>query len=360
MLKKILSICFFLSANLCASNVISGGYGHSAALTSDGTVVVWGSNDFGQRDVPAGLTDVKQISIGGYQSLALKNDGTVVGWGRDEWGTVPDELQGVTKEIAAGGYHAIALKNDSTLLAWGGLVGGLNDNPTGKVARVFSGMHTMAAIMPDSTVQAWGLGGGDDYTGTVPADLREVVDIAVGRKFILAIKKDNTVVAWGEPASMTEVAGMPAGLKAKSVAAGDGWAVAVELDGTVVQWGNLPLDVLMPSNLSNIVEIAAGRYHVLAVDADGVLYAWGSNSSGQCDIPSGITVVQPVAIKKTVFIHSAGNYLNFSKQCAQRIFSVDGRLLPGSENVRGMVPSSIGAPMILIHASGAKKLVLTD
>jgi alpha-tubulin suppressor-like RCC1 family protein len=60
--------------------IAAGGF-HSLALKSDGTVVAWGYNDFGQSTVPAGLSGVVAIAGGWFHSLALKSDGTVVAWG---------------------------------------------------------------------------------------------------------------------------------------------------------------------------------------------------------------------------------------------------------------------------------------
>ena len=44
---------------------VAAGYAHSLALRSNGTVVAWGSNEFGQAAVPPGLTNVAAISAGG-------------------------------------------------------------------------------------------------------------------------------------------------------------------------------------------------------------------------------------------------------------------------------------------------------
>jgi len=66
------------------SNVVAvaaGGWGHSLALKSDGTVVAWGYSGDGQTNVPSGLSNVVAIAAGLNDSLALKSDGTVVGWG---------------------------------------------------------------------------------------------------------------------------------------------------------------------------------------------------------------------------------------------------------------------------------------
>src|SRR5262249_30056301 len=55
------------------SNVtaIAGGESHSLALKSDGTVVAWGWNYYGQTSVPAGLSGVSAIAADGEHSLAL-------------------------------------------------------------------------------------------------------------------------------------------------------------------------------------------------------------------------------------------------------------------------------------------------
>ena len=50
---------------------ISAGNYHNLALNSDGTVVAWGDNRFGQTNVPAGLSGVTAIAAGGGHSLAL-------------------------------------------------------------------------------------------------------------------------------------------------------------------------------------------------------------------------------------------------------------------------------------------------
>ena len=44
-------------------------------------MVAWGDNDYGQCNVPAGLSGVVAVAAGAYHSLALKADGTVVAWG---------------------------------------------------------------------------------------------------------------------------------------------------------------------------------------------------------------------------------------------------------------------------------------
>ena len=44
-------------------------------------VTAWGWNDYGQTDVPSGLTNVVAIAGGAEHSLALTAEGRVVAWG---------------------------------------------------------------------------------------------------------------------------------------------------------------------------------------------------------------------------------------------------------------------------------------
>src|SRR5947208_13492070 len=79
-----------------------------AAQTDLTGVVAWGNSD-SESLVPNGLSNVVAVAAGGRHSLALISDGTVVAWGFDNYGQidVPVGLQGVTA-IAAGAHHSLA------------------------------------------------------------------------------------------------------------------------------------------------------------------------------------------------------------------------------------------------------------
>jgi len=66
--------------------------------------------------------------------------------------------------------------------------------------------------------------------------------------------------------------------------------------GRVIAWGD-PSDgkTSVPSDLTNVVAIAAGAYHSLALKADGTVSAWGLNNRGQCAVPSDLSNVVQVA-----------------------------------------------------------------
>jgi hypothetical protein len=56
---------------IAAAGGDDGGLAHTVALKSDGTVITWGNNDYGQTNVPAGLGGVTAIAAGGYDTAAL-------------------------------------------------------------------------------------------------------------------------------------------------------------------------------------------------------------------------------------------------------------------------------------------------
>jgi hypothetical protein len=177
--------------------VAAGGF-HSLALKSDGTVIGWGDDSYGQTSPPAGLSGVTAIAAGEDHSLALKSDGTVVAWGADYYGQAspPAGLSGVTA-IAAGGFHSLALKSDGTVVAWGDDSCGQASPPAGLsgVTAIAAGWDHSLALKSDGTVVAWG----DDYYGQAspPAGLSGVTAIAAGWDHSLALTADGEVVQWG-------------------------------------------------------------------------------------------------------------------------------------------------------------------
>jgi alpha-tubulin suppressor-like RCC1 family protein len=113
-------------SNLSNVVAITAGDLHSAALCSNGTVVVWGDDTFGQTNVPAGLSNVVAIAAGDFHTLALLSNGTVVGWGDDTFGqvVVPSSAT-IAIGIASGYYHGLALVPFMSLLRANMTQGGL-------------------------------------------------------------------------------------------------------------------------------------------------------------------------------------------------------------------------------------------
>lgn len=177
------------------------------ALLSDGTVMGWGYNGFGEvgdgtdrnfvlRPSPVvGLVNVTAIASQGDHALALLADGTVMAWGTNEYGELGD---GTTKRrttpvLVSGLANVVAI-------ACGGELG------TGNAS-------SSLALLADGTVMAWGqnrFGQLGDGTATemriTPgpvSGIANVTAIAAGDRYSLALLSDGTVMAWGYQRGLT-------------------------------------------------------------------------------------------------------------------------------------------------------------
>ncbi len=284
---------------------IAGGIDHTLAICSDGTVMAWGENIYGQLGydsapatyvpLPApvsGVANVMAVNAGNHFSMAVKSDGTVWCWGDNSEGELgngtvggstytPGQVNGLSGITAIAGdcsAHALALKNDSTVWAWGrnyeGELGngtGISTNlpvqagtPSGIIAIAGGNFHSMA-LRNDGTVYVWGdnqygqLGDGTNLPSLVPEQvlgLSGIVAIAAGGYHSLALKNDGTVYAWGYSSY---------------------GQLGHDVD-TLVLYTAHPVLV---EDLSGVAAISGGGFYSLALKTDGTVWTWGANSHGE-------------------------------------------------------------------------------
>jgi formylglycine-generating enzyme required for sulfatase activity len=211
------------------------------------------------------------------------------------------------------------------VVAWGYNFTGQNNVPTGltNVVQVAAGSSYTVALKSDGTVVAWGYNG--DGQCNVPAGLTNVVQVAAGVYNSVALKSDGTVVPWGFNGTLGGSGGKdnipaPAGLSGVvQVASGPYHKVALKSDGTVVAWGyNFTGQCNVPAGLSNVVQVAAGVYNSIALKSDGTVVQWESYMS---TIPAGLRGVVQVAsgFNHNVVLKSDGTVVawgyNGSGQC---------------------------------------------
>lgn len=93
-------------AELTGISAIAVGQAHMLALASNGSAVAWGSNDYGETNVPFGADDLIAISANAHWNLALRRDGSLLAWGAapSGWSTIANVVG-----IAAGGSHGVAI-----------------------------------------------------------------------------------------------------------------------------------------------------------------------------------------------------------------------------------------------------------
>jgi hypothetical protein len=120
---------------------------------------------------------------------------------------------------------------------------------------------------------------------TVPDSVTNVIAVAGGSSFSLALRSDRTIANWGQniniPSSATNVA---------AIAGGYMHGLALRRDGKVISWGyNNYGQTNVPVTLPAAVAIAAGSLHSVALCSDGRVIAWGDNTYGQRNVPARAT-----------------------------------------------------------------------
>ena len=282
---------------------------HSLALRTDGSVIAWGNNAFGQTNVSPGATNVISIAAGSYHSLALRADGSIIGWGNNADGQVvaPASATNVVA-IAGGANHSLALRMDGVVLNWGDNHFGQTNQPAGLsniVAIAASGVHNVA-LKGDGTVVVWGY----KYTveTNVPPGLTNVIAIAAGGNHSLALRADGTIVAWGY--NNNGQTNVPAGLiNMQAVAAGGTHSLALQANGSATAWGNNASgQATPPVNATGGLSLAGGTSHSLMLKSDGTVIGWGTNNYGQITIPSNLTV-SPALVSGTLNLAVPGVYV---------------------------------------------------
>jgi alpha-tubulin suppressor-like RCC1 family protein len=289
--------------------MVSAGFQHSLALQSNGIVWAWGSNEFGQlgdgsttnSNVPVIVSelppDIVAISAGYFHSLALTSDGDIWAWGSNQYGQLGDnttsdrlvpvkvftesssEYRGDFTAIEAGKNHSVALTSAKYVWAWGrNNLGQVGDNST--TDRKYPVKTRVSASV----------------------DLTEITSIAAGGDFSLALKSAATVWAWGENSSgqlginSTALSSFAKQVKTGSstfligitaISAGGSHSLALKSDSTVWAWGgdeygqlgnndtaNTRLAVQVKTSASayifNATAISAGGFHSLGLSSTNI------------------------------------------------------------------------------------------
>jgi len=249
---------------------VSAGYSNSIALKIDGTVAVWGDLTHGATVAPPEATNIVAISSGAWHSMALRNDGTVLVWGRNneqEW-NIPSGVNGNTVAIAAGAYHCMALKRDRTVAVWGDNSYGQQNVHTGvngNAVAIAAGAWHCLALLPGDAIFGWG--NNVDGRATPPLELYNVIRIYAGQDFSAFLTGDGGVGAWGNsssaqtppPGTATQIVRLSSGPLAQHV-------LAIRNDLRIVPWGrNLEAQITVPTDLDDVVDVAAGQAHSVAL-----------------------------------------------------------------------------------------------
>ncbi len=233
---------------------VAAGRGHSIALSRDGNLLAWGLNIFGQlgdgttkdRLHPAPVVrtadgspvqDAIAIAAGMDHSLALLSDGTILAWGLNNYGQLGDGTQ-ANRNLPVPVFADVAGK---------ALVG---------ATRISTGPHVSGAVLADGRAYAWGnnyyrqLGMAGIPLSSVAIPIPKisgVLDLAIGYVHMVALLSDGSLWTWGSNFSgqlgdgttdnVNEPALLPGLPPATAIATGTSHTVALWADGTVSAWG---------------------------------------------------------------------------------------------------------------------------
>ena len=152
----------------------AGRPGSDLVLKSDGSVVGLYEDRFERGPFPKDLTNITAIAVGGAAGFALTKDGRVFGVGVNNRG----QSTGIpTTNYIASGYVTI------------------NGQLLTNVTAIAAGEDMNLALKRDGTVAAWGGYGlsGSAGQASVPAGLSNVVAVATGNDYCLAITTNRAV-----------------------------------------------------------------------------------------------------------------------------------------------------------------------
>ena len=244
---------------------IDAGWWHSCGRRVDSSIDCWGSDTFGQSEVPRG--QFKTIAGGAHHSCGLRLDGTVVCWGRNDVGQA-NSPTGHFTSLSAGWGHSCGLRTDGSVDCWGVNWNGRADPPDGQFSAVAVGDEQSCGLRADGSITCWGR----SHEGRVPAG--EFIAIDVGRVHSCGVRVDGAIDCWG--ANWAGQADPPQG-SFSAVSVGFGHSCGVRVDGGIACWGTNWLGQA-DAPPGNYVAVAAGENHSCALTAAGVAVCWGGES----------------------------------------------------------------------------------
>ena len=266
---------------------ITLGAGHACGLRTDGQLICWGDNTYGQSTVPAGVSFGRsQISLGNEHTCWLKNDGSIACWGSNTVGQSTPPL-GTYAQVSTGFGYTCAIKTDGTLACWGNNGAGVSTPPGGTFTQVSTGWTHACAIKTDGTLACWG---SNDFGEGTPPGGTTFTQISAEYIYTCGVKTDGTLACWGDNSFNRAT---PPGGTYTQVSTGFANACAINTDGTLACWGAAGGTLLSDMPSGTFTQLSVGSEgHACAIRTSGALVCWGNDDNGQVSGKPGSTFTQ--------------------------------------------------------------------
>ena len=257
-------------------------------------------------------TEPKRMALSSEFTIGVKADGTVWGWGSGTEGELgmgkkenrptPQAIPNMTNfiEVAAGNHHVLALRKDGTVWSWG-------NNKTGALGYKEEGVPW--GIAPEIRYDPYQLS-----PRQIP-DLKDIVSIAAGSSFSLALDKEGRVWGWG---SKLYVFSQDLNFKqptpkliTQDVNAVKVIGKAPSDFGLLLKTGNVKLwrkGVLFEPVIDNVVDVAMNYSNTYFLLSTGRVYALGTNYSGELGQRHKEEFKHPLLIKQIGHIIKIDTY----------------------------------------------------
>ena len=262
-----------------ARNKITSAMTHSCAINNQ-DVICWGSNLFGQTDVPP-LNHPSQVWSSDVSSCAMTDDG-VVCWGglRSGYGRVPSDLTAVSG-LSFGTQASCALNNHQ-VQCWGNNSFGQKNIPvdlTFALDIAVASRH-VCAITDTGLVTCWGNNNFGQLE--IPQGLQNIKSIYSGGFDSCAIS-DDSVHCWGSNAHGQN--DFEVDINAFTTLAMGILNTCIVEDQTAKCFGYDGYGVNdVPQDLGNVSHLAVADSYACAITENGVR-CWGENYFGETQPP---------------------------------------------------------------------------
>ena len=309
-------------------------------------------------------TQPKRLALGNNFFIGVKEDGTVWSWGRGGSGVLgtgytnrdtPQAIPNMTDfvEVAASSDHVLALRKDGTVWSWG-------DNKKGQLGYKADGVPygDPANLKYDP----------QQLTPKQIPELKDVVSIAAGSRYSLALDKEGKIWAWGSDINLlintvtSAVINTPTivyenkNIKKMAITAGIRVLLILE-NGTGLVFGgdiesldDINEDLYPQKNyqnpyvipVNNIVDIVDNGVGIMVLRQDGSVWTMGRNINGnlgQCNFKNnvykGFVQIRPLKKIKQINIQMAIDEQGYIWAWGVDIYASYTHYLGGTISMRG-------------------------